>query len=156
MYADDRRIIGHLELLRHNLIKLQLRLIVLVSAVVHDAVLLYRGRGAQVASLPGQPKIFFKVAIDFPTHELLGCLLQITHENLSQMQVVVCLSPADLELLHVVIHNLLIELRRELQPVGVDATKPLQPFPDGNGHILRLKFVIVEDDQTRVFIYVDR
>ena len=60
------------------------------------------------------------------------------------------------KLLDVIIYDLLVELRRELQPVGVDATKPLQPFPDGNGHILRLKFVIVEDDQTRVFIYVDR
>ena len=60
------------------------------------------------------------------------------------------------KLLDVIIYDLLVELRRELQPVGVDATQPLQPFPDGNGHILLLQLIVVEDNETRVFIYVDR
>ena len=49
----------------------------------------------------------------------------------------------------------LVELRRELQPVGVYATQPLQPFPDGNGHILLLQLVVVEDNEPGIFIYID-
>lgn len=70
------------------------------------------------------------------------------------MQVIVGLSPAHLELLHVVIYNFFVEFRRELKPVGVDTTQPLQPFPDGNGHILLLQLVVIEDNELGILIYI--
>ena len=58
------------------------------------------------------------------------------------------------KLLDVIIYDLLVELRRELQPVGVDATQPLQPFPDGNGHILLCKIYKNEEGFTSSLIII--
>ena len=69
---------------------------------------------AEIASPSGSSNILFDGLVNLPAHKLLGSLLQITEQHLDQMQVFVSQRARDLEHSHVVLHEVVVELRGEL------------------------------------------